>query len=365
LTLSIATSDASVGTWTLPDGTQLATNALNTSLGGFDGTVKEVKLQIADFSVVTTLSASNKKLVGNIDLSLFRESFFANLGDTASASALNNNITSIITSEEGINQLYARRFAGGSLTIKTNGGGLWLDNATSLTELNILADSVTSDFSAFNMNSLQIVDLSNLRHTAGRFDISTSASVNTTLTLNTVSFSTISNIDFVGRIIPQSIDLGNYTMNGGLELTNCLITSITPPLGTLIGASNIRNNRFTSFASSLILNGEFLSGNAADLNELIQIAGGTISGNFNSVSANLNSISLGSAVISSSMTGLNLSDNNMTTAEVDAMWIELDRVAIVTGIARTLNVGGNNDAPSAISEDARDTLVLKGYLLTI
>jgi hypothetical protein len=55
----------------------------------------------------------------------------------------------------------------------------------------------------------------------------------------------------------------------------------------------------------------------------------------------------------------------MTAAEVDAAWIELDRVAIATMVSRTLNVGGNNAAPTSTSLAARDSLIAKGYALVL
>jgi hypothetical protein len=357
------------GTVTLIVGTDVysGSNSPVVNSSSLDGNVTEVFVIAPndDFSLITGIVASNKKITGHIDLSLLPSNCVLNLGDTTNSNSLNNTITSIATSELGVNQLFARLFLGTDLTIKVNGGGLWLDSAENLNSLSVLNGSVTNDLSATNMNSLSVIDLSNLSHADGRFNISTNITVSTTLITNTTDLSSTTSVEFAGRTMSQYVDLGNYTMNGGLDLTNCLITGITPPFGTLTSQSNIRGNRFLSFASSLVLNAELLAGELGDLNEFIQIGSGTITGNFNSGNASLNSIALGSVVISSALIGLDFSNNGMTTVEVDAVWIELDRVAIVTGIARMLNVGGNNQTPSAVSLSARNSLILKGYLLTI
>ena len=77
----------------------------------------------------------------------------------------------------------------------------------------------------------------------------------------------------------------------------------------------------------------------------------------------MSEIDLGASTISSSTVFVRLFDNNMSTSEVDAVWIELDRVALFTSVSVTLDVNGNNAPPSSVSDSARLSLFLKGYFL--
>jgi hypothetical protein len=329
-----------------------------------DGTEKQVILIAPsnDYNLITSITASNKKLTGICDITPLPSFCLINFGDTTSASPLNNTITSIITSEDGVGQLYARKYLGTEITIKVNGGGLWLSNSENLNSLSILPGSSTSDFSASNMNSLSNIDLSNLQHSGGRFDISTNIDVNTILKLNTTDLSNVSNIDFAGRILNQDVDLGNYTMSGFLDLTDCEITSIEAPLGVISSPSNVRGNRFTDVTLPTV-NATVLGGDAGDLLENLTITSGTLAGLIRFSGGVLKTVDLGSAVISSVTTEIDFSDNSMNTSEVDNVWVELDRVAVFTASAVTLNVNGDNDPPSVGSESERLNLFFNGYIL--
>lgn len=351
-------------TWVLGTDTVIADNP-NYTGSYLDGTLKTVTVLSPDFALISSIDFEDYKVEGDLDFSLFTGSPDLLIDENTTQTALSNSITNLIIPTSGVDSFACRFYQGTALSLKVNGGGFQIDFSPNLSNLDFEAGTNVSSFSATILPSLLNIDLSNVQHLGGTFDLNTTVSVVTDLILNTIDSSNVTRINFTGRKIRQVVDLGNYNMAGVLNLLNCEITSLTTPTGALTGATNIRGNRFSQFDSSLVFNGtSFAGGTAGDLNELIRLASGNITV-LNASGGSLNEVDFGTAVISSTTVIFSLADNAMTTAEVDAVWIELDRVAIVTGIARVLNVGGNNDAPSAVSLSARNSLIGKGYLLTI
>ena len=341
------------------------TNGDNSDYSGnfLDGTLKTVRVVSTEFGLVTSIDFEDYKIIGDLDFSLFTGSPDLLIDNNTSQTAFSNSITNLVTPDNGVDSFACRFYQGTGLNLKVNGGTFQVDFSPNLFDLVFVAESTVNNFSASLLPSLLNIDLSNVQHLGGTFDLNTNTSVVTDLTLNTIDSSSVTRINFTGRKIRQAVDLGSYNMSGSLNLLNCEITDLTTPTGTLTGTTNIRNNRFTQFNSVLALNGNLQGGLSGDLNELLKISSGNIS-SISSSSGALSVVDFGSGVISSATAFFSLADNAMTTAEVDAVWIEIDRVAVFTGIARVLNAGGN-DAPSVTSLSARNSLIGKGYLLTI
>jgi hypothetical protein len=300
-------------TWIFGTDEAIGTNP-NYSGSYLDGTTKTVIVSNTDFSAVTDINFNSDKIVGDLDLSIITG------GNKSFLLSENTGITSVRT---GVCNL---------TDFQTN------CNATSaLAALHLSDSTCTGD-----------LILTNLANNLATLELPTG-----TCTLLQVPRSKLTALNTTGLLLSGAISIGTTTF-----LTSITFDPAPQTVGT-ITARDITN--VPSFnASQLTVNGQLQVDTGFSA---VTIGGGNLT-RLLSVFGNLNIISLGSATISSATTSVSLNNNGMTIAEVDAVWVELDRVAVATGTARTLNVSGQG-VPSATSLTARNSLISKGYTLVI
>jgi uncharacterized protein len=301
------------GTSTWAFGTDEVTGTNPNYSGSYlDGTTKTVIVTNTDFSAVTDINFNSDKIVGDLDLSIITG------GDKSFNLSENTGITSVRTGACNLTDF------------QTN-----CNTTSALAALHLSDSTCTGDLILTNLDN----NLATLELPTG------------TCTLLQVPRSKLAALNTTGLLLSGAINIGTTTF-----LTSITFDPAPQTVGT-ITARGITN--VPSFnASQLTVNGQ-LQIDTGFIN--VTIGGGNLT-RILSVFGNLNIISLGSAIISSATTSVSLNNNGMTTAEVDAVWIELDRVAVATGTARTLNVSGQG-APSVVSESERLNLFLNGYFL--
>ena len=313
-------SDATIADWELPDGTIVNTNNLDTALGGFDGTVKDVRILVSDFSKIEAIDIT-AKIVGEFDVSLATQLEILDVRDNLGMTKLTTASSVIGAGADGI-----RASDCGITGVQDFSNTLFVSEAfvdisdNPITGLNFSTSLGVNNIGRLVLSACDIqgnLDLSNT--IVQRID-------STSLSPNWTSFSLYSGAVVAGSRI---LILG-ANITGVVDLSNLTVSSVI-----------IQNQNITEF----VLSSTTSAMDAISLNRnpirVFNFGGATFSG---SVFIQLQ----------------DLNDNGlMTSTEISQMCIDIDaRATAGNGLIR---FDGDNPSLDASGIIAKDSLILKGY----
>ena len=316
--------DSGTLTWVLPDGTEVATNSLNSASASFDGLLNTVII-IGTFK---ELILEGMKCSGVLDL-----------------------------------------------TGQTIDGRLWLDDFSGggygFNQILFSEEANETEYLFLNDNDfLTHLDLSNLLiglngGASARCEIATMAALNE-VSIKAGSVFTIMSFN-TSPLLP-TLDLSNFTSSGASATFVCSSNTILSSLSLFTG--NVLS--FTMVSNPLITSLDLDTNNigTAIVNVNTNATLGTF--NFDSSVVSLSSVdlsfnaltvlTLGGAVLDSTLTLFTFRSNGMSSGIVDALFIALDGIA-VGGSTGTIRGDGTNGAVTATSATERGNLVTKGFVL--
>jgi len=298
-----------------------------------------VKIYLSDLGLVTSLDIYNDSVTGTLDLSRL-----ARLGGHIGFQN-NPNLIGVINpiSSETINQYYAHACnLTGTLDIgglTRLGGAFYTNNNPNLTKIiNPTSSEVLNQYYAYSCNLTGTLDISGLTGLGGVVAVYNNP--NLTQIINTTSSETFNRYDAYSCNLTGIFDLSGLTrLGGGFRADN------NPNLTQIINP--ISSETF-----------EYYWTQSCNLTGTLDLSGLTNVEKLYCHNNNIDEIILNSEILEY----IDFSNNNMTSAQVDQVWINLDNSTTqIDGYAD----GIDNDAPTSASQSARDNLETNGWTLIL